>query len=889
MPCSIKLQVHSFINGHEETGATTLIKEVAPEQKVTMDDIVKQVIGLTKTQREKLAQRLRSAKTQTLSTSDIKKYRFISNTSIDEILDHFPQFKEVYKDLKVNPEDNYTIITCNSMTLNGKTLSGRMIDPDGNELFIITSEYGAEAFLKYLDSKSKIRKAFSEGNTLIDQFKHLQESLDSLIEKYKQSGQSLLKNFLNNRGSFKPADAQILNKLLNTITGTISNSNKSEFYQLLYDQSERSKSGNSYIWNITTSKLYNVLQTQFPDMTLSREEFNNLSNEELTSFLLNAFAGTQDLIRARIKNITSGKTTESIIPGQQKIAKASSVNAIWQQIKKQNPNLKLKSIETELEKDPQNVITIFEQALQGAFTEDGVTYPAIVRIGTNKSGEKKIEISYITNDKVSNKINNRIVTINFPWTSLGESYNFSYDTEYLWVPVRKYDPETGQGDKDLDQDGMYHGAYIYEYYDPRTKGPKYAVSRHIISPNTTDHSYISIDQAKEKIDSWNNSQIIKLNSLSILKQQQGTPRETYLNITDIREGQIITTLDVKLPYYREFPKYLQDLRDSTVPNFQKFFSMVPNIKELNTPEKADVFIHQFYQLLRGAAPSKNSSYLDIINEHISEAQQLVSSISNLGTKSFMIEQMVKTKNMWLGTLRYLENNGVKIDLTGKFGKENANKPSMDTMEQAAKYFNDQFGLNISVLSKDEFDDFDKKNSLELNSDTRAFVFNGNIYLNGSKADISDMFHEMSHIFLGLIKAQSRDAYNILVSKFQEQDPVKFNKTLGYIKQKYSKFSNEDKLEETLVHMLAQKMFTNKSLSETFNGDSVIKEFDVLFDLVKTNYPQLLESQDTSSLDFKGLISALKTDANISTMNRNMKMSQLIKSYIDQKLIKETGC
>ena len=55
-------------------------------------------------------------------------------------------------------------------------------------------------------------------------------------------------------------------------------------------------------------------------------------------------------------------------------------------------------------------------------------------------------------------------------------------------------------DPDLEATGMYHGVYLYEYYNPKAAATEYAISRHVISPNSTSHLYTSLQDAKNKID-----------------------------------------------------------------------------------------------------------------------------------------------------------------------------------------------------------------------------------------------------------------------------------------------------------------------------------------------------------------------------------------------------
>lgn len=61
------------------------------------------------------------------------------------------------------------------------------------------------------------------------------------------------------------------------------------------------------------------------------------------------------------------------------------------------------------------------------------------------------------------------------------------------------------------------------------------------------------------------------------------------------------------------------------------------------------------------------------------------------------------------------------------------------------------------MAKTELADFGQKNGIDVYN-TRAFIYNGEIYINSSKANVSDVFHEMAHIFLGVLKAKYPDGY-----------------------------------------------------------------------------------------------------------------------------------
>jgi hypothetical protein len=167
-----------------------------------------------------------------------------------------------------------------------------------------------------------------------------------------------------------------------------------------------------------------------------------------------------------------------------------------------------------------------------------------VDIGQDKKGKSKIVATYTTVPTNETKYGSRKVTLTFPWSKLGDFHGYAWDTKSISQPVRKEDDGITA---DFDEDGKYQGVYIYEYYNPKSHATEYAISRHLISPNSTSSIYTSLQDAKNKINQWNETHSILDNSLYILKQYKDDPRTSVLNLRDVRTGQIITSLDVTLP------------------------------------------------------------------------------------------------------------------------------------------------------------------------------------------------------------------------------------------------------------------------------------------------------------------------------------------------------
>jgi hypothetical protein len=136
MACDIIIQL-------SEDNLMTIASGIDPEVEINFEDVLNAIVHMSKAERERLADGLLSAKRQTLSEEDVKKRRFISNTSFELLHEVYPELRDKYPDLDASINDNYTMVLCNKIQLNGKVYSGRVVNSDGKEVFIITDRSSA--------------------------------------------------------------------------------------------------------------------------------------------------------------------------------------------------------------------------------------------------------------------------------------------------------------------------------------------------------------------------------------------------------------------------------------------------------------------------------------------------------------------------------------------------------------------------------------------------------------------------------------------------------------------------------------------------------------------------------------------------------------------------
>jgi len=385
---------------------------------------------------------------------------------------------------------------------------------------------------------------------------------------------------------------------------------------------------------------------------------------------------------------------------------------------------------------------------------------------------------------------------------------------------------------------MYNGVYIFEYYNPRTAQTEYAISRHLISPNSTSSIYTSLQDAKNKINQWNATHSILDNSLYILKQYKDDPRTSVLNLKDVRTGQIITSLDVTLPSIQvnSMPSFMKMLLNGDLNTFKEYFSAIPRIGEINTPEKAAIFLFKFFDdINKTFSENKKGNEKDfktLIRKNIELAHSIIDIINSAKPKHYLVERFIRTNKGQnnFAYLRRLDNDGNVIEM---YNNPDKVYPTIADMHKASEYFGKKYGVEINVLSKEELDQFVEEYTkihpgFSIGKDTRAFVLDGKIYINGAKADVSDMFHEMGHIFLGIIRAKNPEAYNHLIEYFKNKYTDRYLNMLGSIDDAYRGFSMQDKIEEIVVNIMSQNMFRKGSLVNGFNGTDFDDEFNDLF-------------------------------------------------------------
>lgn len=900
MACIAKLQITNRNEDGEKITQLLSISEV-PNANVTLDQIAEAILRLPKEKRTQIAAALREANVQTLTEDDIKNHQFVSNTTLEGLQKEISELAVEYPNFTT--DETPIIIKASKVQLNGCEYYGRVLDSKGQEIFIIRDKRGAKKLFAYLDVKNKIKKAIAD-STLNDEVKEYQTELEAMTKKFGLSLEELLLNYLEDKKQYKPfktKDGQtvipfktlgaIYNKLTNK---QIKSEDKSDIQLLLDNINKETKEKFKYVIN------FNTLNTNLGLLVENVPQWKDMTNDEVIAYLKELFSTDARLLRSHIE----------IVGGQRKISEwevidQATIRKAWTSFRNQHkdyayktfnelvklaknspdqaigqlssifPDAKIRfnndefTVENPIYKDKQKKLSQAELKKAWKELNQDVSLDKALKnneskvIGQFRKMYPGAEISVNSKGKLQVSYNEasykpKEVVITFPWSTFEEVYGWGYDTQQLFSPVNEDDVKNG----------MYNGAYIYEFRKGNVT--HYAISRSLIAPNSYVFTYNTLEGAKAKIDDWNNKQILNDYSLYNLKTFDNVPRTSFLDMKGLKEGQIVTTLDIKLPHISRLSGIFYDAITGTVPQFKEIFRMIPNIDDIKTPEQAAAFTYLFYKQLR-SLPIQDIN--KALFEHKIEGKAIIDEILKAKTKSYFIENL----NGKEGTLKLLKNNGNNVDITNPI--KSANALSIADMETAIKYFNKKLGLNIKSITQSELNDMAKKNKFSPNG-VRAFILNGDIYINSSNANIADLFHELSHIFLGALKINNFEAYQQIIDSYTKRK--EFARTLPYIERSYQNFAMQDKIEECVADVIAEQLTKTNSLAGTFVGE----EFLQLFSNIFNDFKEILSESSDNGLTSKTIFDK---DSDKEAFIKNTRLTTFIKDNIQNGRIKEFGC
>lgn len=878
--------------------------------------------------------------------------RIVGNTTIKDLQGLYPTLKDKYSldEKSLGEYDSYTIITGNRVKITGVNINGR-VNIKGQNVFVLTDYASVQKFFSYLHAREAVRNVFG-AETVPEEFQKYMPVLEIIAkeEGYPSAVDTILA-YLDNAKKFQPfkhnttAGPRIITsqKILGEIVAKVTNSYDADMKYTDMESAIKSAStdkAGKFTWTLEKEELYNILKLYIPNLEqqIPLSEFRAMDKAQLDRLFTGPngiFYGHPTLFLSRVSKETKTQSITEETVSREKTITADQMGRIWPKLAEvmeqmitqakasNDPNLAWLGEYT----IPKNTKTGYKAYFPTTSRESSyinalkkmLTIPEIKAVfkevlGTDVlgvtevdsgDGKKKLQYTYTklsTKEKSSGTKD--VITLNFPYMTLDEAYGVAYDTESLFTPTT--DQRMGV------IGGEYNGMYIYEATLSTKEGPRkvYQISRSIMSPKIHAKGFATLESAMKAIDDKNNFDVIYQSGLISIKQVSGMPRYVKLEMQNVVENQIISVLDMALPVSsnKRTPKSQTELLNMTMSQFKNVFGAVEGIEKINTPEKAAAFIYKIYSTISAADMSQavNSlSFRDSLvtlltsNTYGQAVQDIIEEIDSTRKIHYYVESISSRSKM--ATVRPLRDGVNDVDLTGtRIGETSVKNFVGQTLEKALDHLSNKYGIQAEMMSIEELQQLDEQEHLGISDrikSIRAFVHKGKIYINRARAHNSDLYHEVSHLFLGVLRAQSPEAYLKVLEFYEKNHPVKFKKTMERVKGLYKgkDFGRayQDLMEETVAHIMGDLLDHSESLNYSGDGFNAA-EFDEVFNTITREIRAFVDAGPNPTNDFDTYLRSLLAQGEQDELDeqgnvvkngvlvRQRKLAALVGQYLDSK-------
>lgn len=321
--------------------------------------------------------------------------------------------------------------------------------------------------------------------------------------------------------------------------------------------------------------------------------------------------------------------------------------------------------------------------------------------------------------------------------------------------------------------------YLYKYKD------QYFALKHRISYFTKPPT--EFFESEEKAVEWMKNMTKKIQDLQnsdlsfLLKDNDS-------NISPIgyTSGRVLEILDVKPGIYKPreiLVKYgiysINQFIESLSSYDNKTLSRIN--QTLNSSEKVNLFLSIVGEQIFS---SPTQDIVKLINDTLETIEQA----ENKPRKYYIVYDSKKLKE----NQYQLKGEFFKIDDTIEGINHKYDSPQPIVMELFAlqKLFKNN-GIQVELITNNI------AQALKLPDNAKAFIKDGIIYLNINKASKSDLYHEYTHLMLGILKNKNMEMYNALMEAFKNNLS---DENLNEIKNKYKEFnlSEIDLIEEAFA-------------------------------------------------------------------------------------------
>lgn len=434
----------------------------------------------------------------------------------------------------------------------------------------------------------------------------------------------------------------------------------------------------------------------------------------------------------------------------------------------------------------------------------------------------------------------------------------------------------------------YKGYKIYAFFDNGER--KFIPSRGYLTEDTVAKIYSSEEEVRSYIDSAVEKHDIKKHSFIDFKFRGSTVVDgrtiyedelssfTLYSQQALTQGSIIESLDIPLVkstriFNGEDILFIEDRQ-----NYSSFKRIVEGwnisdglkaniLSSVNNAEKIAAFIYKVNELLNEKRDNEQ-----VIGE-------VVSMIEQAPKRAYYIESKTWVPGRKQFIYRVIPTNPIQIEEY----KKSKRVPIISLMSAINNVISDKFGVSVNMQTSEEI----KTNFPDVDANTsRAFIRDGQIYVNTTIAQSSDLLHEYTHLILGILKSDPNLRRNYeqlldIVSKTNEGKEM-----IKKLRSRYDTASEMDLMEEAFAKLFSNHIMgkMNPQLDQIFQGqerflrDATKIVFNNEIADLKSFYGKTLETVFTRfSSDVSALLSQQGLDFG------STKTSRLYSNWISKQI------
>lgn len=367
----------------------------------------------------------------------------------------------------------------------------------------------------------------------------------------------------------------------------------------------------------------------------------------------------------------------------------------------------------------------------------------------------------------------------------------------------------------------YRGYKIYAFFENGER--KFIPSRTYLTEDTVTKTYNSEEEARNYIDSAAEKQDIKKHSFMDFKfrgraivdgrtiYEDELSSFTVYSQQALTQGQIIESLDIPLVKSDRIFNGEDILFKEDRQNFSSFKRIVENwnisdglkaniFSSINNAEKIATFIYKVNELLKEKRDNEQ-----VISE-------IVSQIENAPRKAYYIASKTWIPGKKQFAYQVIPTNPIQIEEY----KKSKRTPIISLMSAIDNVLADKFGVTVNMQTSEEitgnFPDVDANTA-------KAFIRDGQIYINTTIAQSTDLLHEYTHLILGVLKSDPklRGNYEQLMDIVARTNEGK--DMIRRLRSRYDTASEMDLMEEAFAKLFSNHIMgkLNPELKQVFQG------------------------------------------------------------------------